>query len=460
MEKVGVLVVSKCLSAPAMVDALLRSESYEPDIFVVERKANPFNLSRATEHWVVPDLDVATVSKTAEKLRGRASFALTDTEDFVIAGGRDQLERRSGIPLIGVTKKYAVERSKAEQRLLFDRIFPGANPRYRIFDPRDHPDRDSALADFRRTTGEMGMAAVKPDAPARGAGVGVWGSDFRGERGAEEFFLNLLAKGKVVVEEKLDGEESSFHAFSDGKHFVPAPLCRDYKRSFDGDRGPLTGGMGSYRVAADWLPFIRKQDWESLCSAEEAAFRKWRGRGSDPGLKGIVLYDAIMHTGDGFRVLERNSRGGNTEVVNLLATLADDFVDVCFRILEGTLRGIRFSRRPSVVTCVVPESYGSGGAPSAPSRIDFGRALEPGGSEKGPKLYPMDIELRDGSCWLGSSRAAAVVGSGASLDEARSSSQAGCRTLDGRVRWRNDIASPSSVRRSRTHLDRLRRAAA
>ena len=131
-------------------------------------------------------------------------------------------------------------------------------------------------------------------------------------------------------------------------------MTRDYKRSLDADRGSLTGGMGSYRSPEPFLPFLRRSDWDSIVASEERAFRKWRGRGSNPGLRGVILYDAIMHTGSGFKVLERNSRGGNTESINLYATLADDLVDVCFRILEGKLKGINFRREASVVTCAVP----------------------------------------------------------------------------------------------------------
>ncbi|MBI3840788.1 MAG: hypothetical protein HY297_02355, partial [Thaumarchaeota archaeon] len=337
MDKVGILVVSKCLSSAAIIDTFSRSQKHVPEFYVIEKQPNPFNVARAKVHRVVPDLNLADVVRTARKFRNRVSFGVTDTEDFVTSGGRDALEKEAGIQMLCVSKKFAVERSKAEQRLLFDRIFTGANPRYRIFDPGRYHSESEALADFRRAASDLGEVVVKPDAPARGAGVGVWGKDFRSDREMSAFFLNALSKGKVVLEERVEGEESSFHAFSDGRHFVPAPLSRDYKRSLDGNRGKLTGGMGSYRDSSRGLPFLRREDWERLAKAEEAAFRKWKGRGSDPGLRGIVLYDAIMHTGRGFKVLERNSRGGNTEVINILTTIADDFIEVCHRILDGSL---------------------------------------------------------------------------------------------------------------------------
>ena len=457
MDRVGVLIISKCLSAAAIVDTFCRSEKYKTEFFIIEKQSNPFNVERAKVHMVVPDLGIADVVRAAGRFRDGISFGLTDTEDFVVAGGRDRLERETGIPMICVARQYAVEGSKAAQRRLFDRIFRGANPRYRIFDPKDYPHPQAAVADFKTTVSEIGPAVIKPDAPARGAGVGVWGSDFRNDDESVEFFLKVLSKGSVVVEEKVEGEESSFQAFSDGRHFVPAPLARDYKRSCEGNRGSLTGGMGSYRAPTAHLPFIRESDWKHLLSTEEKAFRLWKGRGSNPGLRGIVLYDAIMHTGGDFKILERNSRGGNTEFINLLTTLADDLVDVCYRILDGSLKGIRFSRRASVVTCAVPTSYGLvDSSPIGDDLIDLSEAYRLC-AKSGDKvrIYPMDVRLERGGLRTGSSRSVAVVGLGSTLEEAHRASLQGTESLRGQVRWRKDVASASDIRKSREHLRRL-----
>ncbi len=457
MDKVGVLVVSKCLSGSAMIDTFLRSSKYAPRFYVVEKQANPFNLERSESHSVVPDLNVRDVARFASKHRDKIAFGLTDTEDFVIAGGRDTIEGETGIPMVCVTKKYAVERSKADQRFLFDEIFSDANPRYKVFDPARYRDKDAALSDLREFVSDIARPVIKPDMPARGAGVGVWGSDFT-EEGMATFFLNLLSKGRVVVEEKVEGEESSFHGFSDGKHFVPAPLTRDYKRSLDADRGSLTGGMGSYRGPEPFLPFLRRSDWDSVVASEERAFRKWKGRGSDPGLRGIVLYDALMHTGSGFKVLERNSRGGNTESINLYATLADDLVDVCFRILEGKLKGINFRRQASVVTCAVPLSYGTRGAqPHGGDELDLGGAYALARGAANVRVFPMDVRLEGGASLIGSSRSVAVTGLGPTLEAARRASLRGVGSLVGPLRWRSDIGSGEDVRRSRAHLGSLRR---
>ena len=457
MDRVGVLVVSKCLSASAMIDTFLRSESYRPNFYIVEKQANPYNRSKAKEHVVVPDLSLDEIIKFARRFKDRIDFGLTDTEDFVIAGGRDAVERRAGVQMICVSKQYAVERSKAEQRTLFDDIFPDANPEYKIFDPRRYSSPQEALSDFRGFTSGRPGVAVKPDAPARGAGVGVSGADFSSDTESSSFFMNVLSKGKVVVEERVQGEESSFHAFSDGKHFVAAPLTRDYKRSLDGNRGKLTGGMGSYRDSGHRLPFVSQADWERLAEAEERAFRRWKGRGSQPGLRGIVLYDAIMHTGRGFKILERNSRGGNTEVINLLTTMADDLVEVCHRILDGTLKKIRFKPEASVVTCAVPLGYGMEGPPSPFAPVELSAAYEISRRSGGRiRVFPMDVREEGGVSMMGTSRTVAVAGVGDLMDEARGRSLSALSSLSGSLRWRSDLASAEDIRHSAAHLRALR----
>jgi phosphoribosylamine---glycine ligase len=464
MDRVGILIVSKCLSSAAIIDTFARSEKYAPEFYVAERQVNPLNVRRAKVHQVIPDLNVGDIAKFASRHEKEIAFGLTDTEDFVTAGGRDIVERETGIPMLCVTKEFAVEASKADQRLLFERICPKANPRYKVFDPSKYPDEEAAVADLRSLSKELGGGGfvIKPDAPARGAGVGVWGKDFRTEEEAAAFFRNVYSKGRVVVEERVEGEESSFHAFSDGRHFVAAPSTRDYKRALDGDGGKLTGGMGSYRGPKDVLPFLTPSEWEKVVRLEQDAFEKWKGRGSNPGLRGIVLYDAIMHTRGGFKILERNSRGGNTEQMCLLTTMLDDYVDVCYRMVDGDLKGIRFSDKASVVTCAVPLAYGTSGAqPSVEQTVslDSAFALEKK-HEGGIRIFPMDLRLDDtGLTMMGTSRSAAVAGVAATIEEAHDLSVQGVRALGPKFRFRADVGSEADIARSREHLRSLRRRA-
>ena len=462
MDKVGIFIVSKCLSASAIIDTFARSDRYLPEFYVAERQVNPSNFARAKVHKVIPDLNVGDVAKFASRHRKQIAFGLTDTEDFVTAGGRDIVERETGIPMLCVTKEFAVEASKADQRLLFERIFPKANPRYKVFDPAEYTNEGAAVTDLKRFSKELRDGfAIKPDAPARGAGVGVWGKDFRTEEEASAFFRNVYSKGRVVVEERIVGEESSFHAFSDGRHFIAAPLTRDYKRALDGDKGKLTGGMGSYRGPDQALPFLPPSEWDEVVRLERDAFERWKGKGSDPGLRGIVLYDALMHTRGGFKVLERNSRGGNTEQMCLLTTMVDDYIDVCYRMVDGNLKGIRFSNEASVVTCAVPLDYGSAvSRSSGEEAVSLDRALALEKRRAGDlRIFPMDLKLDEtGMTLIGTSRSVAIAGIAASPEEAHEISVQGAKALGRKFRYREDVGSGEDIARSREHLRTIRKA--
>jgi phosphoribosylamine---glycine ligase len=219
--------------------------------------------------------------------------------------------------------------------------------------------------------------------------------------------------------------------------------------------------MGSYRGPEDRLPFLPPSEWDSVVSLEQGAFERWKGRGSNPGLRGIVLYDALMHTRGGFKILERNSRGGNTEQMCLLTTMLDDYVDVCYRMVDGSLKGIRFSNKASVVTCAVPLGYGTGSPQAAEEAVSLDGALALEKKSDGNlRVFPMDLKLDEtGMTLMGTSRSVAVAGVAASIEDAHDVSVEGAKALGRKFRFREDVGSRADIARSREHLQAVRKAA-
>ncbi|MEM1552217.1 MAG: hypothetical protein QXH03_06080, partial [Candidatus Bathyarchaeia archaeon] len=117
MERVGILLVSYGSREAAMVDAFLRSREYRVDLYIADRQRNPFNLKRAREHVVIPDLNIEAIYKFAEKYRDEIDFGIVGPEKPIIEGIRDLIEERLNIPMICPTKEYALEKSKVLQRL-------------------------------------------------------------------------------------------------------------------------------------------------------------------------------------------------------------------------------------------------------------------------------------------------------------------------------------------------------
>ena len=100
MEKIGVLVVSYGAREVAMVDALLQSKKYQVELYIADKQRNPFNAEKATKHVVIPNLDVEEICKFAEANKDKIDFALVGSEKPIIEGVRDQVEKRTGIPVI------------------------------------------------------------------------------------------------------------------------------------------------------------------------------------------------------------------------------------------------------------------------------------------------------------------------------------------------------------------------
>ncbi len=468
MEKIGVLLIAYGARETAMVDAFARSPNYKVEQYIVDKQRNPFNVEHATKHVVIPDLNVEKICEFAENNKDKIDFVMVGPEKPIIDGVRDQIEKRTSIPVICPKKEYAIEVSKVQQRLLFQEMAPEANPRFRIFDPKEYVSTDAVKKDVYSWLLKLeNQAVVKPHKPTAGKGVGVWGDHFNTREQLFEHFMSNFQYGTVIIEEKIDGEESSFQAFCDGKHLVPLPDTRDYKRAFDDDKGPNTGGMGSYKNKIDQLPFMMKSDRENELAIAKKIFKEWTAKIPDSSaLRGIPLYLAFMHTKEGPKILEDNSRPGDPEIINILPVLKDDFVDICFKMVDGSLGRVEVNKVATVLTYKVPPTYG-GYSDAFPDRVDKAAAGTPVDlsaahaltAKYGDRIrvYPASMELRNGGVYALKSRVVGVLGIGESIEEARSISLEGVNAIKGGGLWnRTDVASKQHVAKSVDHLKRLR----
>ena len=451
-----------------MVDAFKRSRKYDVKLFIADKQGNPFNLKMAESHTVIPDLDVEKIYEFAKKHKEEIDFGIVGPEKPIINGLRDIIENKLEIPMICPVKEYAIEGSKVAQRRLFQEVVPEVNPRFKVFDPKDYDDMETLKREVYAWLDELNnQVAVKPDKPAAGKGVGVWGDHFTTREELFQHFLANFEHGPVIIEEKLEGEESSFQAFCDGKHLVALPETRDYKRAFEGDKGPNTGGMGAYKDKEDILPFMTHADKEREKEIVNKIFRHLCKNGENNGLRGMPFYVAFIHTKEGPKILENNSRPGDPEIINILPLLKDDFVDVCFKILDGTLTNIALEKKASVVIYKVPPNYG-GFSTTFPEKVKTEEVGKPVDLSQAYKLsekygenihvYPASMEQRNGEVYALRSRAVCVVGIADTIETARKISLEGINAIKGGALWyRKDIASSDHIRRSIMHMEKLRK---
>jgi phosphoribosylamine--glycine ligase len=290
------------------------------------------------------------------------------------------------------------------------------------------------------TTVEQGMAAIggypvviKADGLAAGKGV-VIAADEREARATLEAFLvqRLHGTEQVVVEEFLDGEELSLLALCDGERAIPMAPAQDYKRIFDGDEGPNTGGMGSYSP----VPGFDAARVRELCGqVHQPVLDELRRRGTP--FHGI-LYAGLMLTADGVRVLEFNVRFGDPETQAVLPRLRSDLLDLLARACEpGGLAGVQLEWAPETAVTLV---LASAGYPESPRTGDpiAGLDAAPAGAEV---THAGTRRREDGAIVTAGGRVLNVTALGADAAAARAAAYAAADTIhfDGR-QIRQDIA--------------------
>jgi phosphoribosylamine--glycine ligase len=199
----------------------------------------------------------------------------------------------------------------------------------------------------------------------------------------------------------------------------------------------------------------------------QAIFEKWTAKISDnTALRGVPLYLAFMHTSSGPKILENNSRPGDPEIINILPVLKDDFVDVCYGMIEGKLTRVEVDTTATVLTYKVPSSYG-GFADVFPEKTNKSEVDTPVdlsaayalSKKYGDRIrvYPGSMELRDGLTYALKSRVVGVLGMGENIEEARNVSLEGINAIKGGALWnRTDVASKRTIKKSIKHMKQLR----
>ena len=400
-----VLIVGSGAREHAIAETLARSPQ-KPDLLCYSNAHNP-GIERLARRYTTGSLiDGAPIAAFAKDQS--ATLAIIGPEAPLAAGVADALWA-TNIPTVGPTQSLArIESSKSFARdLLATHNIPG-NPTFERIEPS--PDAlDQAQAILHRLGNHH---VIKDDGLAGGKGVKVFGDHLHSLADSLAFCRELLTAGHpFVVEEKLEGEEFSLLSFSDGTTLRHMPAVQDHKRLLEGDRGPNTGGMGSYTSADGLLPFLTRNDILSAQSINQQTAAALHAETGQP-YRGI-LYGGFMATRDGVRLIEYNARFGDPEALNLLTLLNTDLLAICKAITTGTLNGLQVAFRPAASVCkyLVPEGY-----PDNPRKGD--PVILPAYPLPGTQIFLSAVDVRAGELIATGSRTLAVVATAETLAEA------------------------------------------
>jgi phosphoribosylamine--glycine ligase len=428
-----VLLIGKTARADCIAESIVKSKA-NPELYSVMDSMNPGVKAKARELIAHNTLDFHFIVDYAKKIK--PDFAVLGPDDPIAEGLANKLEEL-GIGVFGPKKEVArIESSKSFARELMSKNDINGLPDFKVFSQKE------GMQEYAESLGEI---VVKPDGLTGGKGVKVQGDHFNSIEEGLNYAEKLLEKGKVVIEEKLEGEEFSLQSFCDGKNLLHAIPVQDHKRAFENDTGPNCGGMGSYSCENGLLPFLEEKHLKEAHKISEKVVHALK-KETKTEFKGI-LYGGFMLTKSGVKLIEFNARFGDPEVMNVLPLLKNDFMELCEKTIKGSLNEISldFEEKASVCKYVVPEGY-----PLNPVKNQFVEF-----SKTTALQYFGAIDERNGKYLMTGSRAIAFVGTGKDLFEAERIAQKAVESVKGKIFFRKDIGTRELIQKRVDHIRAL-----
>ncbi len=433
---INCLIVGHGAREHAMGEALVRGGA-ELFTFMSSKNAGLEDLSkgRIKVHSETDFVEIVDFCKDK-----RIDFAIIGPEAPLCVGIVDALEKK-GIPCASPPIEAAhIEGSKIFMRELLEKYRIPSNVQCKKFSSME------GVSDFIEELGTKNTV-VKPDGLTGGKGVMVFGDHLFSKNEIIEYCSELASKNSpFILEEKLDGEEFTLQAFVDGLNVIGTPLVQDHKRAFEGDKGPNTGGMGSYSIEDHLMPFIKQKDVDEALNDMKnvvAAIKAETGT----KYKG-PLYGQFMKTAKGIKLIEFNARFGDPEAMNVLPLLKTNFVDICWQMIDQKLSSnIEFEKKATVCKYLAPEGY-----PSSPVKDALVSINQEKIDKIGAKYYYASVYRKDGKIFTSSSRAMGILGIAENLEAAERIAEQGVGCIEGRIFHRKDVGTKILLQKRIDHM--------
>jgi phosphoribosylamine--glycine ligase len=434
----NILLIGNGAREHVVAEALKRNK--EVKLFSYMKSKNPGIISLSESVELGSYSDLKKINEFAQT--NNIDFAFIGPEDPLNEGVADSLQE-IGIESIGPKKELAqLETSKAFTRNLLKKYNIEGNPKFKIFNKEN-------IEEIQEFLNELEGIVIKPDGLTGGKGVKVQGDHFQTKEEAIAYCKEVLqTHPSVIVEDKLDGEEFSLQCLTDGKTVVATPPVQDHKRAYEDDKGPNTGGMGSYSHENHLLPFLQKEHVDAALqitkkvadSIKEETGEYYKG----------VMYGGFILTKDGVKLIEYNARFGDPEAMNTLPLFKTDFTSICQSMIVQELGRLKveFEKKATVCKYAVPKGYPEN--PVKNEKVELGTVPE------NVKVYYASVDKKDDGLYMTGSRAIAFVGIANSIEEAEKIAEAAVSNVQGKVFHRKDIGTKELIEKRVIHVKSFR----
>ncbi len=422
----------------------LKKDALKKDVelYSIMSNQNP-GIARISKFQMADENDVQKVKKYA--LDNKIDIAVIGPESPLEKGIVDSLEE-SGISCVGPTREAArIETDKAFMRDLFQIHHIEGSLVYKVFD--DSEEAGNFIEDFGQDV------VVKPIGLTGGKGVKIMGEHLKDAGEAKDYVKQIIdnkigGHARAVIEERAVGEEFTVQAFVDGDNLIAMPAVQDHPHAFEGDSGPITGGMGSYSDKDGLLPFLDKKSYDESVGIMQDTIKAVK---NEVGPYKGILYGQFMLCQEGPRLVEYNARFGDPEAMNVLPLLETSLVDLCQEIVDGNLKKADFQAKATVCKYIVPQGY-----PETKAAGQVLKVNEKAIKDEGALFYYAAVNQKDSEIYTSSSRALALVGTGETIDEAEKICEDVTRYVEGDVYHRRDVGTRGLIQKRIEHMKEIR----
>ncbi len=422
-----ILVVGSWAKEQITIENIKQNSEYK--VYAYLDTKNPGIISTVDGYKIGALNDLTDIVSYAKKKK--VDLVLITTAAPLSLGVVDELEKES-IFAFGPKKNAArLESDKAYSRELMKSHEIEAIPRFGVFN-----NIDEALIFSEELNWNV---AVKPIGLTEGLGVQVFGDQLKNKEEIISYIHEIFKKriggdSKVLIEEKIIGEEFTIQCFISGNQILPTPAVQDFKKLLPGDEGPNTASMGSYADKNYILPFMNLEDY---VNALDIIMKTIIALHDEIGETCCgFLYGQFMLTKKGVKLIEYNFRPGDPEWLNILSVLKENIVDIIIQLIGGRQMSIDIERQATVCKYIVPDGY-----PKKHNQVLNISFKKDEIKELGVDIYYSAGLDRQGRLRNGGERGIAFVAKADTIFEANELIEHAITLIDGDFHYRYDIGS-------------------